>query len=166
MRGLTLIVLVLSMTVAACSTATDAAIGRIVEADESISDVAIDDGEIMVEFEDSEGGGLLTVGGGDVPEGFPLPVPDGGVVESSFAQGGTFGLFIRYPRPEYDTLYSFYEQWVGENADAVLAKTETADPRTDGWIGEVGEANFGVSLIESSEANDRPEMMPILNWEE
>lgn len=166
MRKLAIIVLAAALTVTACSTETDIAMERIVESDESISDVAIGEGEITVEFDESEGGGSLTVGGGEIPDGFPLPVPDGGVIESSFGQGGTFGLFVRYPRPEYETLYSFYEQWADENADTILANTKTDDPRTDGWIGEIGEANFGVSLIEASEANDRSEMMLILNWEE
>ncbi|MEA3511146.1 MAG: hypothetical protein U9R51_06900 [Actinomycetota bacterium] len=166
MKKLASFALATAITVAACSTASDIAMERIVESDESISGVAIDDGEITVEFDESEGGGSLTVGGGEIPDGFPLPVPDGGVIESSFGQGGTFGLFVRYPRSEYEALYSFYEQWVDENADTVLANTKTADPRTDGWIGEIGDASFGASLIESYEANDRPEMMLILNWEE
>ena len=165
MRRPALLVLALSLIVAACSTATEAAIERIAEADESISDVVLDDGEITIEFDDSEGGGSLIVGGGDIPDDFPIPVPDGGAVESAFGQAGTFGLFVRYPRSDYDTLYAFFEQWVAENADTVLAKTETADPRTDGWIGESGDATFGVSLIESTEANDLPEMTLILNWD-
>jgi len=164
-RRLALLVLAPLLVVVACSSATDVAIERIAEVDESISDVALDDGEITIDFDDSEGGGSLTVGGGDIPDDFPIPVPAGGVVESSFGQADTFGLFVRYPRPDYDTLYAFYEQWVDEHADTVLAKTETADPRTDGWIGEIDGANFGVSLMESTEANDRPEMMLILNWE-
>jgi len=155
----------LSLFVAACSSVSETAIEQLVESGEGISNVAIDDGEITIEFDESEGGGSLVLGGGDIPSGLPMPVPDDGRVISSIEQGGTFAVVLQYPVGRYEEILSVYEDWVTGQATETLTETGSTNPRSDGWIGEIGDASFGIALLEGVDESGDPAVNVILNWE-
>lgn len=161
LAGFTALVLLL----AACGGASEIAVEQLVESGEGISNVAIDDGEVTIEFDESEGGGSLVLGGGDIPAGLPMPVPDGGQVVSSIEQGGTLAVVLQYAVGRYREILAFYEEWVVGQATVSLTETASTNPRSDGWIGEIGDATFGIVLLEGVGESGEPAVSLILNWE-
>jgi len=155
----------LGVLLAACSSVTETAIEQLVESGEGISNVAIDDGEVTIEFEDSEGGGSLVLGGGDIPTGLPMPVPDGGEVLSSIEQGGNLAIVLQYTQGQYEEIFVLYQDWVAGQATDNLAETRSTNPRSDGWIGEIGDASFGIVLLDGVGESGEAAVSVILNWE-
>ncbi|MEN8041408.1 MAG: hypothetical protein ABFR95_07885 [Actinomycetota bacterium] len=165
MKKLTPLVLALTLVLAACSSAAEIAIEQLAEADDEVSNVEINDGEIKVEFEDEEGGGALVIGGGEIPDGFPIPVPDGGDVTSSIAQGNSYGVIINFPESAYDELVSFYEAWVADQSVEDLFTNSFESPRSTAWGGTIGEADFAVNVIDASDTTGTPGTMLMVNWD-
>lgn len=111
----------------ACSSAAETLTEQIVEAGgEGNVDVNLDDETVSVSFEDEDGSGSFTVGGGDLPSDFPVAVPDGGEVMSVFESEGDVGTALSYDAGRYDELVAFYENWVA-GADMAELQTSTAE---------------------------------------
>lgn len=103
---------VLAMALAACGGGE--VTEQIIESQEGVGDIEIDenDGTISLEFEDDEGqGGSAVIGGGSVPDDFPIPVPAGGEVVAMFSTDAGTTVSIEYPVGDYASLVSFYEDW-------------------------------------------------------
>ena len=123
---LTLAVLALT----ACSSASETLTEQIIESGGGGNvDVDIDDETVTMSFEDEEGSGELTIGGGEIPAGFPVPVPDGGEVLSVFESEGNVGATVLYDVDRYDELVAFYEEWV---AGADLGELQTSSTEFEG----------------------------------
>jgi hypothetical protein len=118
---------VAALVASACSSAAETLTEQIVEAGaEGDVDVNIDDETVSVSFEDEDGSGSFTVGGGEIPSDFPVPVPDGGEVMSIFESEGDIGAAVSYDAGSYDELVAFYEDWVA-GADLPELQTSTAE---------------------------------------
>jgi len=154
-----------ALFLAACGSSSEIAIEQLIESGEGISNVAMEDGEVTIEFDESEGGGSLVLGGGEVPASLPIPVPDGGQVVSSIEHADTFAVVLQYSVGRYGEILSYYEDWVTGQATDSLTETGSANPRSDGWIGEIGDASFGIALLEGLDDSGNSVVSVILNWE-
>lgn len=125
--GIVAVLMLAMLALAACSNASETLTEQIIEAGgEGNVEVDLDDDSVSVSFEDEDGSGSFTVGGGEIPSGFPVPVPDGGEVMSVFESEGDVGAAVQYDAGRYDELVAFYEDWVA-GADMDELQTSSAE---------------------------------------
>ena len=148
MRRIFIVVFLVAVVAAACGGRGDATSDRAAAVDDSVEAVTIDDDEVTVEFTADDGGGSLVAGGGAVPAGFPLPVPDGGEITSSFTQGPIAALTISYPPGTFDDLVAAYADWLGANAAQIIVETRSTEPRVAGWSGRLAAGGFTIAVQE------------------
>ncbi len=85
-------------------------------------DVDIDDitGDTVVQFETEDGEGSV-VAGGDIPDGWPIPIPSGGEVHGNLAvsEGDVSSgmVTVGYAPERFDELVSFYEEFFSQYSD-------------------------------------------------
>ena len=116
-----------ALAASACSSAAEELSEQIVEAGgDGNVEVDIDDETVSVSFEDEDGSGSYTVGGGELPDDFPVPVPDGGEVVSVFEAEGDTAVAMTYDAGRYAELVDFYEDWVA-GADMPELQTSSAE---------------------------------------
>lgn len=131
MRIRILAVLAMSaMVVSACSSAAEELTEQIIESGGN-GDVEVDmnDGTVSISVAGEDGSGSFTVGGGELPEDFPVPIPDGGEVVSVFESEGDAAVSVLYDAGSYDEVSAFYEDWV---AGADMPEVQTASAEFDG----------------------------------
>lgn len=112
----------LALLAAACGNVAEGIAERAIEA-ESGGEVDIDfddgggDGEATIEFSDGEDdeSGTMTIGGTELPDGFPIPVPDGFEVSSTSTftsdDGDQYSAVLIWERGEFDRISDFYEDY-------------------------------------------------------
>lgn len=127
-RRLLTVIGVLALLLGACSPAEVAE--RIAESQEGVGDVEIDEdsGEVSVETDE----GSMTVGGGEVPDGFPIDLPGGGEVVAVIDAENSTTLSIEYD-DSFDSVAGFFEDWVDSSGLEVEFKSETSDPEVVSW---------------------------------
>ena len=106
--------LALTLLLTACQSAAENITEQIVEQADGVGDVDIDldSGEIKVETDD----GAITIGGGEVPDGFAIPYPDGYQVTSVFTNDESQAVSLAYPGAEFDDIVSFYADWTASDS--------------------------------------------------
>jgi hypothetical protein len=97
--------------------------------------------EITVEGDDGE---TMTFGGGDIPDGLTVPVPDGGEVTMSLTSDQDISVALQYPENAYDQLVAFYDSNLDVSSDSVdryesTMSTEQGTIRSVNW----NESNYG-----------------------
>ena len=55
--------------------------------------------------------GSITLGGGELPDGFPIPFPDGYQVTSVFTSDEGEAVTVAYPGGDFDAIVAFYDDW-------------------------------------------------------
>ena len=147
MKKLTLILAALVLVVPACSPGEELA-ERIIESQAGVDDIEIDEeeGTIEVQVDDEDGGGSATIGGGEVPDGFPIGVADGGNVTSVFETSDGASVTLEYPVGEYENLVAFYESWIASSGLEVFNKLEVDSPPTTSWALRDGEDDRNISV--------------------
>lgn len=118
-----------------------------------------DDAEITIEGDDGE---VMTFGGGELPDGLTLPVPDGGTVQTAITSGTEVLASIQYVNGDFDELVGFYDAALSDEYE----RSETSFTTEDGtfrnvfWnsdngarsvaVGDcIGQEGICVNLIES-----------------
>ena len=141
----------LVMTLAACS--PSALTEQIIESQEGVGNVEIDeeDGTVKLEIEDEEGDVSAVFGGGDVPNGFPIPIADGGTVIAVIEQQSDSTVSLSYDSADYDTIKAFYEEWIKNSGVEVLNKFESSAPKTTAWTLENGDDSYTVTVSDAGE---------------
>jgi hypothetical protein len=131
MRIRILVVLAMSaLVVSACSNAAEELTEQIVESSgDGDVEVDVNDGTVSISVEGEDGSGAFTIGGGELPEDFPVPIPDGGDVASVFEGEGDAAVSVLYDDGNYDEVAAFYEDWV---AGADMPEMQTASAEFDG----------------------------------
>ncbi|HEY6628712.1 MAG TPA: hypothetical protein VI193_07010 [Acidimicrobiia bacterium] len=146
MRFLRTIVLVVvtAFALVACSGGDVAE--QILEGQEGVGDVEINEnnGSVVIEVED-EDGNTAVIGGGEVPDGFPIPVADGGNVAAVFAQGSDATVTLTYPASEYDSLVATYQEFVDSTGGEVNTFT-SSDPESVTWTVTTADAGYNISV--------------------
>ena len=129
MRRLTVGLAFLALVVAACSPSEELA-ESILENQPGVESVEIDeeDGTIEIEIEDEDGDASASIGGGDVPDDFPIPLPAGGEVQAVFTQGDQVSVTLTYAEGDFAEIKSFFENWAQGLGDSDLTSFETSNP--------------------------------------
>ena len=146
--GLVAVMLVL----AACSGAEVAE--KVIESQEGVGDIEIEenDGTVALEFEDEEGTVSGVFGGGEIPADFPVPVPDGGTVTAVLTQAGNTSVALSYAQSEFESLKSFYADYV--EGKTVLLEAASADPPAATWIVEVEGGSINITVADSGSTTE------------
>jgi hypothetical protein len=141
----------LVMTLAACSPAT--LTEQILEGQEGVGNVEIDeeDGTVKIEIESEDGEASVVIGGGEVPDGFPIPIADGGTVTAVMEQQSDFSVSLSYDGSDYDRVKAFYEDWIDASGFEVVNKFETSAPKSISWGLEDGDASYNITMSGASE---------------
>jgi len=123
---------------------------EVLEGQEGVGDVEIDEnnGSVVIEVEDEEGGGSAVIGGGDVPDGFPIPVPDGGNVNFTSSSEEGSSVNVTYPISEYDSLVATYQAFADSTGGDVTTY-ETSNPNSQTWLVSTETESYSISVTES-----------------
>ncbi len=142
-----IVISALALLAAACGgqSAEEELVERILESGgEDIGDIDIDtggDGDFSISFEGEDGedisvtgsgddedfeitvegdeGETMTFGGGDIPDGLTVPVPDGGEVTMSLTSDQDISVALQYPQGAFDQLVAFYDSNLDASSDSV-----------------------------------------------
>jgi hypothetical protein len=125
---------------------------QILEGQEGIENVEIDEstGEVKIEVE-GEDGGSVVIGGGDIPDGFPIDVPSGGEVQAVLQSGTDATVSLMFDAADFDTVIAFYEDWIEKSGSDVINKFESSAPKAVAWTVEDGSASYNISVSEAGE---------------
>jgi len=157
-----LLVAALALVVAACGSASETIAEQIAESNDGISDVDIDDDTVSFNVETDDGGeAQVVIGGGEIPDDFPAPVPPGGTVGfTSFQSAGDGSLAlvaITYPADQFDSLAATYELWLSSEGYVVSKSETTAAGMRSAFLSgerESGSPTFaGISIAEDGTGN-------------
>lgn len=119
-------------------------------------DISGDEDDFTIEFQDEQGGGVIS-GGDDIPDGFPMPLPDNyvGLGSTAFEGDGerTVSVILEIPGSDLDKVIALYEGWLasrGVDADTMRISSEGTSLITIG--GEADGETYGVTI--SSDASE------------
>ena len=140
MRKMSLLIVAVGLVAVSCSAATEELTEQILESQDGVSNVEIDEGsgQVSVETED----GSFTIGGGEVPPGFPFPFPDGYQVSTVLVADEGSSVVVNDPYDRYDELKSFVDDWtVGTGAEwqtsvNQITSAEGKEIRTSNWFSD------------------------------
>lgn len=139
----------LTLVLAACSSSEVAE--RIIESQEGVGDVEIDQsgGTVQIEVQDDEGDVSAVIGGGDIPEDFPIDVPGGGKVQAVVQQQADTTVALIYEGGNYDSIQGFFEDWVSSSGGEVANKFESSTPKSTAWTVQVGDQAYTITVVET-----------------
>lgn len=154
MKKLVLVIAAVALLISACQSASEQLTEQILEQQDGVDNVEFDadSGQVSVETED----GSITIGGGEVPAGFPVPFPDGYEVTSVFDSESDSSVAVLYPPDRYDELVSFYENWAASQPGEWSASNNTFDSADGKTIRTVAlyEATTQISIIDCPNFED------------
>lgn len=152
MKRIAIALMALALSLTACQSVSENIAENIVEQvaeqADGVGDVDFDveSGEISVETED----GSVTIGGGEIPDGFPIPVPDGYVVTSVFTSDGDASVSLAYGDGSYTDIEAFYDDWT-EGQSAEWSKSSSSISTEEGTLDNANWSdNEGGSFISIS----------------
>ncbi len=158
MKRTAIIFFALALVLTACQSASEKLTEQIIEQSEGVSDVDIDTdtGEIRIETDD----GLLSIGGGDLPDDFAVPLPDGYSVSSVISSSDGAAVSVSYAPNQWDELISFFDDWVDgqagdwRNNSSTFESGDGQAQRTSGWYGETTSITVSDCFIVQGDAFD------------
>lgn len=147
-RTILAIGLTLFLLVTACSGGEIAE--QIIESQDGVGDVEIDenDGTVQIEIEDDEGNTQAVIGGGDIPDDFPVPVPNGGTVLAVLTQTGSQSVSLIYPDDDFDSLKDFFADYV-EGSGGSVSTYESSSPPSAAWTIDTGSGTISITVTSS-----------------
>ena len=160
--GFVALALVLTACQSAAENIAENITEQIAEQAEGVGDVDIDleSGEIKVETDD----GSMIIGGGEVPDGFAIPLPDGYQVTSVFTNDESASVSLAYPGADYDDIVKFYDDWTGSQSSEWSKSTssisgdegtlDSANWFDDGGSGFISVSNLCLVLDDSVDPDD------------
>lgn len=135
------------LALAACSPGEELA-EQIAESQEGVGDVEIDEdsGEVSVEGDE----GSATFGGGELPDDFPIDMPDDGSVQSVIEDDGDVIATVSYEE-EFSTIAGHFEDWVDNSGMEVVNRFESSDPQSITWALEEGDSGHNLTVTAADE---------------
>jgi hypothetical protein len=130
------VVLGLTLILAACQSASETIAEQLAEQVEGVDNVEIDTDSGQVKIETDEG--AVTIGGGELPDDFPIPLPDGYQVVSVFTAEGTSAVSLAYPEGNFDDIVAFFDDWTSSQPNAWTKSTSSVS----GGEGTIDSANW------------------------
>lgn len=119
-----------ALVLTACQAASEQLAEKALEQVEGAENVDIDveSGEISVETDDGE---KIVIGGGEVPDGFGIPLPSGGDVMSVFTADDSANVSLSYVGADYDEIVAFFEDWTSSQSEE-WSKSTSSFSNNDG----------------------------------
>ena len=114
----------LALIVAACGGAAEVVNEQLLESIEGVENVEINQDDGTFEFTIEEDGETITIGGGEVPEGLTVPVPNGGQVVGAASSDTDISVSLMFPGDQYEDLVAQYQSWADGSGQEV-AKSES-----------------------------------------
>lgn len=105
-----------------------------------------DSGQIEIETDD----GSVVLGGGDLPDGFPISVPDGGNVQSVLQSDEGTGVSISYSS-DFDEVKGFFQDWIDSNIDEVDSTIESSSPPSISWAMRDGDLIYFIRVMDAGD---------------
>jgi hypothetical protein len=145
----------LLLTITACGAITERAVEeateRAIEADsdENVDlDIDADGEEMTINMDGEDGDQSFTIGGGEIPADFPVPVPDGGEVQAVMTQAGAGGMVtVGYDAAQWERLIAFYDDFFATYPDTTRQEV-TGDSRAMTWTSSEGRTNVWMTETE------------------
>jgi hypothetical protein len=150
----TTIVTAMGVALASCGAVTEnvaenlaeTAVERAIESEtgESVDfDIDASGDSMVMNIETPDGTQEMTFGGGEIPEGFPLPLPDGATVQS-VVTAGEAGAFVTATAPasEFDAIVDLYESFFADFDDVIT----TSGPEQASWASESATGFVAITL--------------------
>jgi hypothetical protein len=112
-----------------------------------------DDGEtVRIDVENEGGSGSVQIGGDqDLPDDFPVPLPDGGQVvqsmESQMGDQSVFQVIVRYEDRSHEALVEYFTDYFEQYEDTFMSTTTGA---TELAIFQSADAELTVQVITDS----------------
>lgn len=146
---------VLTLVVTGCGAGTETIVeGAAGASGQGDVDLEIDDdGEtVRIDVENEQGSGSVQIGGDqDLPDDFPVPLPDGGQVvqsvESQMGDESMFQVLVRYENRSHEELVEFFTDYFAQYEDTNMS---TSTGATSLAIFQSGEAELTVQVITDS----------------
>jgi hypothetical protein len=140
-----------TLALTACQSASEVLTEQILEQVDGVDNVEIDTDTGQVNIETDEGS--VSIGGGDIPDGFPVPVPNGGDVTAVFTSPDGSSVTLTYAIDRYDELVMFYADWTagqqGEwNMSASTFSSGEQTIRSSSWSGSTANEDVNVTVID------------------
>jgi hypothetical protein len=101
-------------------------------------------GDTMVmNIETPDGSQQMSFGGGEIPDGFPIPFPDGATVQSVVTTGDA-GAFVTatLPASDFDATVDLYEDYFADFDDVIT----TTGPEQASWGSESAASFVAITL--------------------
>lgn len=135
------------LVLAACSPGEELA-EQIAESQEGVGDVEVDEdsGEVSVETDE----GSATFGGGELPDDFPVDMPDGGNVQSVIEQEGDVIATVNYEE-DFSTIAGHFEAWVDDSGMEVANRFESSNPQSISWALEDDHRAHNITVAAADE---------------
>lgn len=139
----------LALVLTACQSAAEVISEQVIEEAVGGGDVKIDtdSGEVSVETDD----GSVTIGGGEVPDGFPIPFPDGYEVTAVFASDRSSTVSLSYANGDFATIEAFFDDWTSGEPNE-WSKSNSSISGDDGtldfanWTVASEDASSGIAM--------------------
>ncbi len=113
--------------------------------------VDMDDGSVQITTDDQS----ITIGeGADVPDGFPIPVPDGGTVIYSATDASAMVVIADYPASMLDDLIETFEDYFAGMDD--VQRVEMTNPTMHVW--NTSDGNQSVTLSQTDDETVQVQM--------
>ena len=121
---------------------------EIIESQDGVGDVEIDEesGEVSVETDD----GNVVIGGGDIPDDFPIDVPAGGQVLGVIEQGENATVSLVY-QESFEQISGYFSDWIGSSGVEVVNEFESSTPQSVVWTLQDGEQGYSISVADLGE---------------
>lgn len=119
-----------ALVLTACASASETLTEKALEQIDGVDgvDIDVDSGEVSVETDD----GKITIGGGEIPDDFGVPLPEGNhEVLSVFTSDESSSVSLAYPGADYDTIVAHFENWTSGQSEE-WSKSTSAVGAEDG----------------------------------
>jgi len=109
-------------------------------------DINTETGQVSIETDE----GAVTIGGGEMPDGFAIPAPDGYKVTSVFENDESAAVSLAYAGGDYGAIVAFYDDWTAsqssewsKSSSSISAENGSLDSAN--WASSEGIGFIGVS---------------------
>jgi hypothetical protein len=156
MKRFSVFFIALTLVLAACQSAGEQLSEQLIEQVEGVDDfnVNTDTGEVNIETDE----GSISIGGGEIPDGFPIPAPDGYEVLAVFTSDSDGSVSLMYPQDRFDELAAFYTDWTAGQPGEWTSSTNTYNTadgetvRNASWFSDT--SNVTVSDCSGGQSSD------------
>ncbi len=135
----------------------DGAVMQVTDEDGNTLDINTDDDSVVISGTDEEGNETnIVMGGTEIPEGFPMPIPDGAEVTNvssiETANGASYSVTVEIDPNDTADVLEMYKGWYADQGLEVSSSESTV----------IGQSDATTSLVQIADYGDYSEA--VLTW--